>query len=315
MDTPIPNLPVTDKIILDCMDEADKLRFAKRSIETLQKFHISEPQFGSEDLKESYRLLCEYFGEKGQMDSWEVFQQQLKEDEIEDTHPFRSKIVLIKDHNNQIVSIREHNMIYLEDHIICLMSHSWIREGFRGIGLGEILRAIPVLDARKFAVDVSKSDARIIIVGEMESPPPHEVIFRINEKIIQNNGDKKILTKYEKDLLDKHIRHRYHKTFKIPIGIRYIQPDLRTTKEIDESGAKPAGQPMLLLLRRIGHENANFMSGKELRVIVMAMLEVYEYLDQRAITELSDILSSYPSDSAQVPLVNAGDYAPESMVS
>ncbi|MEW6270803.1 MAG: hypothetical protein AB1689_16090, partial [Thermodesulfobacteriota bacterium] len=88
-----------------------------------------------------------------------------------------------------------------------------------------------------------------------------------------------------------------------PRRVAYLQPDFRAAEAIDASGLAPL--PLLLLVRDVGHEARQALSGGELRTMIDALYAMYG-VHQRAgdMAPLRARLAELPAPGEKVALLD-----------
>jgi len=186
--------------------------------------------------------------------------------------------------NGEFVGVRDHTAILLENErgAIVHLSHNLVARAWRRSGIAGWLRALPVSTALEALAAAGRQlDTPVTLVGEMEHFNPSNAATGIR------------LTAYEKagyKMVDPEI-------------VDYWQPDFRDPQVIDqENGPKPI--PLCLMLRRIGREHEEFVSGAEVRQSVNALYKMYgRGFQQRDMQAVLETLCYYPSPDARIPLV------------
>ena len=161
------------------------------------------------------------------------------------------------------------------------ISHNLIAPAWRRTGLGGWLRAISVTSARTFLASIGCQDALITIVGEVEY---------IDHSHAGNIGR---LHAYEKA--------GYKKID--PAKVKYLQPDFRPSDQIDHDG-RPSPVPLCLVIRRVGNEAVDFITGTEMLEIVGSLYRMFA-LDFRPqdMECLYESLKDYPAHDEKIALI------------
>lgn len=235
--------------------------------------------------KTAFGALWEEFGAAGEMEQEEVIAERMKwhPSQMHDEAALLYAMQLIT-RNGEFVAVRDHTAILLanEPGAIVHLSHNLVAPAWRRSGVAGWLRAMPVSTAREALAAAGRPpDAPITLVGEMEHFDPSRSATEIR------------LTAYEKagyKMVD-------------PALVDYRQPDFRDPRLIDqENGPQPI--PLCLMLRRIGKEHEEFVSGAEVRQSVNALYKMYgrgfRKQDMQAVLET---LKNYPQHHARIPLV------------
>lgn len=234
--------------------------------------------------KIAFGALWEEFGEAGEMEQARVVAERMK------WHPseMRSGAALLYamqlvTRNGEFVAVRDHTAILIEGApgAVVHLSHNLVSPSWRRTGITGWLRALPVSTALEaLALAGQPIEAPITLVGEMEHFNPKSAATGIRLTAYEKAGYKMV----DPELVD------------------YWQPDFRDPKVIDqENGPKPI--PLFLMLRRIGREHEDFVSGAEVLHCVKALYKMYgqgfRECDMRVVLET---LKSYPRPEAHIPL-------------
>lgn len=277
------------------------------------------------DFDKVYAMLYEEFGAKGEIETKEVLKIRSHWNPLNPENgkpPLEYRMVILKHpprNNNtsqvlavdgqEIVGIRDHNLIYRDGFVIVHLSHSFLIEDARGRGLDTVLRAIPVMHAKSFAERLDNPAAPIILYAEQEPTPTDEEI-QAATLLCQTTGNKQ-----ELDSINMRLRRlrAYQGGSFIKIGIKGVcaQPDFSPSETITANGG-PSMVPLNGVWRFVGNESATTTSGKILRTAVSAVYDMYEAsgLDPRSIAQARDSLKNYPPDNAVIPLIAPTDHIP-----
>ena len=233
----------------------------------------------------AFGALWAEFGAAGEMEQASVIAERMK------WHPSQMcdgaalfYAMLLITHNGDFVAVRDHTAILLEKEpgVVVHLSHNLVALAWRRSGIAGWMRALPVSTALEAVAAADRPlDAPITLVGEMEHFNPSNAATGIRLTAYEKAGYKMV----DPELVD------------------YWQPDFRDPQVIDqENGPQPI--PLCLMLRRIGREQEEFVSGAEVRQCVNALYKMYgrgfRKPDMRAVLET---LCYYPSPDARIPLV------------
>ncbi|MEI8294679.1 MAG: hypothetical protein WCG66_11985 [bacterium] len=233
----------------------------------------------------AYGALWQEFGAAGEMERAEVIAERMKWNPavIHDGAALLYAMQLVT-HDGEFVAVRDHTAILLdrEPGVVVHLSHNLVAPAWRRSGIAGWMRALPVSTALEaLAASGRAANSPITLVGEMEH-------FHLG-----NAATGIRLTAYEKagyKMVD-------------PSLVDYRQPDFRDPQIIDrEHGPRPL--PLCLMLRRIGREQDNSVSGAEVRHYVNALYKMYargfRECDMRVVFES---LKTYPAPEEHIPLV------------
>lgn len=253
----------------------------------------------------AFGALWEEFGAAGEMEQEGVITERMKwhPSQMHEGSALLYAMQLIT-RRGEFVAVRDHTVILLENEpgAIVHLSHNLVAPAWRRSGIAGWLRALPISTAREtLAATGRPPNTPITLVGEMEHFNPESEATGIRLKAYEKAGYK---------MVD-------------PALVDYRQPDFRDPQIIDqENGPQPI--PLCLMLRRIGREHEEFVSGTEVRQSVNALYKMYgrgfRKQDMQAVHET---LKNYPPPHARIPLIRptsvlknpkqAGDISPLSL--
>lgn len=233
----------------------------------------------------AFGALWNEFGAAGEMERAEIIAGRMKwrPSESRDGTSLLYAMQLVTQ-NGEFVAVRDQTAILLENGpgVVVHLSHNLVAPAWRRSGIAGWMRALPVTTALEaLAASGRPHDAPITLVGEMEHFHPAHPATEIR------------LTAYEKagyKMVD-------------PAFVDYRQPDFRDPRIIDQ-GNGPRPLPLCLMLRRIGLENEDSVSGAEIRHCVNALYKMYargfRECDMQAVLET---LPHYPAPDSHIPLI------------
>jgi hypothetical protein len=233
----------------------------------------------------AFGALWEEFAAAGEMEQAGVIAKRMKwhPSQMHDEAALLYAMQLIT-RNDEFVAVRDHTAILLENEpgAIVHLSHNLVASAWRRSGIAGWLRALPVSTAREALAAAGRPiDAPVTLVGEMEHFNPSNAATEIRLTAYEKAGYKMV----SPELVD------------------YLQPDFRDPRIIDqENGPQPI--PLCLMLRRIGREQEEFVSGAEVCQVVNALYKMYgrsfRKQDMQAVFEN---LNNYPPPHTRIPLV------------
>jgi hypothetical protein len=184
----------------------------------------------------------------------------------------------------KLVAVRDHTVIVLEDRpgAVVHMSHNLVAPEWRRTGIAGWMRALPVSTAKNCLCALGRSaDSPVCLLGEMEHPDPARPASRVRLAAYEKAGFK---------MLD-------------PARVHYLQPDFRDPSEIDRTGgSRPV--PLHLMLRRVGRERENSLSGAEVLAAAHSLYKMYgEEFRARDMRVVHDSLAGYPGENETVALI------------
>jgi GNAT superfamily N-acetyltransferase len=207
----------------------------------------------------AYRRLWKEFGADGGMELAAVITSRLAWDPRRpiDGYGLRYELLAVL-RGETMVAVRDHTVIVpgqpraARAEIVVHLSHLLVEPPLRGSGLSGWLRAVPIQTARESAAAAGVPDGwRITLVAEMEHSDgvTPDVMARLR------SYERAGFTKID------------------PARVRYCQPDFRAAEMIDRTGVRPL--PFALIVRRIGRETEQRMSGAEARTLINALYTMY----------------------------------------
>jgi hypothetical protein len=207
----------------------------------------------------AYGCLWDEFGARGEMETREVIAARLA------WHPSRPIAdhallyeMLVVAQGDEILAVRDHTAIVARPRadraarVLVHLSHLLIMPRLRGSGLSGWLRALPIQTARECAeLATGRAASDVTLVAEMEPPDAGAAAVSARLRSYQRAGFTKI----------------------DPVLAPYCQPDFRTAEAIDASTVHPL--PLVLVIRRVGHEAESWLSGAEVRETVAGLYTMY----------------------------------------
>ncbi len=226
----------------------------------------------------AYARLWAEFGARQEMERRETLQLR-----FECAPRMLYEMILVR-RDGAFVAVRDHTAIMMGDQAgaVVHLSHLLVAAGARRTGLAGWLRALPIQTAREclFARGVSPR-APITLVAEMEYGEGGDPARAIRLAAYEKAGFKKI----------------------DPAVVPYHQPDFRAPEVIDATGgARPI--PLQLIVRRVGRERETAITGRELRLLVESIYDIYRVqLRAQEMAHPGLQLDQYPPDDWLLSLV------------
>jgi hypothetical protein len=233
----------------------------------------------------AFGMLWDEFGDRGEMETREVLGRRMgwASTSRESGECLRYDLLLVTK-NGEPIAVRDHTAIVIPhfSQAVVHMSHNLVLVPWRRSGIAGWLRAIPVQIARSCIKSAGlPADHPVSLVAEMEGADPGDPARTTR------------LTAYEKA--------GYWKID--PSRINYLQPDFRPPDVIDASGG-PSPVPLCLLVRRVGKESEQSISGLQVREIAEALYRMYAVEFRRQdMAPLFQSLTDYPSADSNIRLV------------
>ena len=230
----------------------------------------------------AYARLWEEFGERGELERREVLADRLTWTPARRVGGYALLYeMIVVEREDRIVALRDHTAIVgAGGSMIVHLSHALVEPEWRGKGLAAWLRALPARTARECAAAarVERSGA-LTFVAEMESPASGPTALP---------G----LRSYERAGFRKLDPHR----------VDYWQPDFRAPAEIDASELRPV--PLTLVVRRVGRESEERVTGGEIRSLVHALYAMFGvHVRPRDMQPLWKLADRLPDDDESVALI------------
>jgi GNAT superfamily N-acetyltransferase len=233
----------------------------------------------------AFGALWAEFGAAGEMEQPDVIAERMKwhPTEMRDGAALLYAMQLVT-RNGKFVAVRDHTAILLENApgAVVHLSHNLVAPAWRRSGIAGWMRALPVSTALEALATSGRAlNSLITLVGEMEHFHPSHAATGIRLTAYEKAGYKMVA----------------------PELVDYRQPDFRDPQIIDREGG-PRPLPLCLMLRGIGREQENSVSGSEVRRFVNALYKMYARgfrdCDMRVVFES---LKTYPLPDAHIPLV------------
>ncbi|MEO5970791.1 MAG: hypothetical protein ABIQ95_12765 [Bdellovibrionia bacterium] len=238
-----------------------------------------------------YKKLWEEFGAKGEIEEKSILLQRLQWDPSQFKSDYSLKYeIIVATQDGKFAAVRDSSVIIRRGatpRAIVHLSHALIDPAHRGSGMAGWLRTWPIQTVRSCFLAVGlPSDTPITLVAEME---PH----------------------LSKNIHDKGARFKSYRRagYKMidPTQVPYLQPDFRSPDIIDKNGG-PRPILLQLVMRRIGKESENTLSGSEVRETVSALYQMYgtHFRPKDMLPLWEQLRNYYPSDETRVNLIEPG---------
>jgi len=204
----------------------------------------------------AFGALWAEFGAIGEIEQADVLAFRMRWDpaRIEAGCAMRYRMMLVTS-GGRFAAVRDHTAIVLEGEsgTVVHLSHNLVAPEWRRTGLAAWMRALPVTTARNaLAAQRRSPDEPITLVGEMEHPDRLDPATLVRLTAYEKAGYKKV----------------------DPARVGYLQPDFRAHHEIDGTGG-PQPIPLGLIVRRVGREAEDVISGAEVRRIAASLYKMY----------------------------------------
>ncbi|MGB8170603.1 MAG: hypothetical protein WCF18_24075 [Chthoniobacteraceae bacterium] len=232
----------------------------------------------------AYARLWEQFGASDEIETREVLGRRLAWDAAQprDGFAMRYDLLLLRDGAGAFVAARDHTAIANGSQVVVHLSHALVDPAWRRSGLAGWLRALPLQTARTCLERAGLSpELPITLCAEMEYPDGKDEARAIRLRAYERSGYKKI----------------------DPAVIDYHQPDFRPQEVIDATGG-PRPLRFQLIVRRVGRESEEVISGAEVRAIVRRFYSMYGQESRAAdMAPLWAQLENYPAPDVRIALL------------
>lgn len=204
----------------------------------------------------AFGALWAEFGAIGEVEQASVLARRMRWDptQIQGGCAMRYRMMLVTS-GGRFAAVRDHTAIIMEEEpgVVVHLSHNLVAPDWRRTGLAAWMRALPVTTARNaLAAQHRSPDEPITLVGEMEHSDPSDPATIVRLTAYEKAGYKKV----------------------DPDRVGYVQPDFRAHQEIDSTGG-PQPIPLRLIIRRVGRERDDEISGAEVRRIATSLYKMY----------------------------------------
>ena len=262
------------------MDPADLAPGDKKSahadmsrVELHRIASADDPLFGM-----AFGALWAEFGHSGEIESAEILAGRL----LRESPDMRYEMILLTS-GGKFAAACDHTVIVRADQPGALVhiSHNLVAPHWRRTGLAGWLRALSVSSARNVLAAQGRQEFPITVIGEVEY---------LDHSHAGNVGR---LHAYEKA--------GYKKID--PARVRYFQPDFRAADQIALGGG-PVPLPLCLVIRRVGHEDVDFITGAEMRQIVASIYSIFALdFSQQVMACVYESLNDYPAPDEKIALI------------
>lgn len=260
--------------------DAKSLQRDWSDIELYRVEDTSDPNF---DI--AFGALWSEFGVIGELEQADVLGLRMLWDpaHLIDGCAMRYRMMLVTG-NGRFAGVRDHTAIVLENEpgAVVHLSHNLVAPEWRRTGLAGWLRALPITTARSvLSAQGRPLDSPITLVGEMEHPDSRDQATLVRLAAYEKAGCKKI----------------------DPARVGYLQPDFRAHHEIDIGGG-PQPIPLCLIIRKVGREKENFVTGSEVRRIARSLYKMYGTgFRPKDMEVVHASLENYPAGDEKIPLI------------
>ncbi|MBX7156961.1 MAG: hypothetical protein K1X66_01050 [Verrucomicrobiae bacterium] len=207
----------------------------------------------------AYEKLWQEFGHRNEVETRETLARRMRWDprqSFRGCHLLYQMMVFFWEQagKKEFMAVRDHTAIVCEKlsapQVVVHLSHVLVEEKWRRSGVAGWLRTLPLQTARECLKKAGLSERPITLVGEMEAWDETKLDRVIRLKAYAKAGYKMVDPK-----------------------IDYWQPDFRSSEQIDASYLQPV--PLCLMVRRVGRELEQVISGEELRSLIESLYHMY----------------------------------------
>jgi hypothetical protein len=233
--------------------------------------------------EQAYAQLWEQFGAKDEVETREVLARRLAWDPAQprDGLAMKYDLLLMRDRARRFAAVRDHTAIADTERVVVHLSHALVDLAWRRGGLAGWLRAFPIQTARACLARAGLPSVPITLAAEMEYPDLFDQARLVRLKAYERAGYRKI----------------------DPAVIDYHQPDFRSFAAIDAAGG-PVPLRFQLLVRRVGREQEDTITGGEVREIVARFYRMYaQEFRAQDMAAVWPLLERYPAPDAPIPLL------------
>lgn len=233
----------------------------------------------------AFGALWSEFGAIGEVEQADVLGLRMLWDpaQVIDGCAMRYRMMLVLS-GGKFVAVRDQTAILLEDEpgAVVHLSHLLVAPEWRRTGIAGWLRALPITTARSvLAARKRPAESPITLVGEMEHPDSAKPATQVRLAAYERAGCKKV----------------------DPSRVGYLQPDFRAHHEIDLGGG-PKPIPLCLIIRKVGREDEDFVTGAEVRRIARSLYKMYgRGFRTKDMEPLHASLENYPAPDEKIPLI------------
>lgn len=233
----------------------------------------------------AFGALWSEFGAIGEVEQASVLGLRMLWDpaQIIDGCSMRYRMMLVTS-GDKFAAVRDHTAIVLEGEpgAVVHLSHNLVAPDWRRSGLAGWLRALPITTARSvLSAQRRAADSPITLVGEMEHPDPSDQATLVRLTAYEKAGCKKV----------------------DPSRVGYLQPDFRAHHEIDLGGG-PQPIPLCLIIRKVGREQEDYVTGAEVHRIARSLYKMYgRGFRARDMQAVHSSLEDYPPSDEKIPLI------------
>ena len=253
--------------------------FDTSQVEIRRVMSLDDPLF-----EQAYTRLWEQFGAADEIETREVLGRRLAWDPAQPSEGFarRYDLLLVRDRAGNFAAVRDHTAIADARRVVVHLSHALVDPAWRRSGLAGWLRAFPIQTARACLARASfPREAPITLAAEMEYPDAGDDSRLIRLKAYERAGYRKI----------------------DPAVIDYRQPDFRPPAVIDAAGG-PVPLRFQLIVRRVGREYEETITGGEVREIVERFYRMYaQEFRAQDMAPVWPLLDGYPPPNAMIALL------------
>jgi GNAT superfamily N-acetyltransferase len=239
---------------------------------------------------EGYRILDAQFGPMNELERREVLDRWFTRGSLSPPDAAiqaRYHMLLARDARGAVVAVRDCFTAVDRgaSRVVALMSHSLVLPAHRRSGIAALLRASPVVFARRDAEAAGCKDPEILLVAEMEHVEPAAKDTVVRLMAYSRAGFRMVP----------------------PWIVPYAQPDFR---DLDAIGDEARPIPFILLVRQVGHEERASLAWDRLVAILDGLRAIHSpavRASQLVAIRAHALQRRDPKPGAEIPLIKAPD--------
>jgi hypothetical protein len=251
----------------------------------LDRFTVEEVA-SQEAFDLGYRLLDAQFGPVDELERREVLARWHARGSLSaDGARVRARyhMLLFREGDGRVAAVRDtfSAVDIVARRVVVLLSHSLVLPVARRTGIAALLRAAPVVLARRDAAAAGIADAEMVLVAEMEPVVPEEAATAVRLLSYARGGFQVVP----------------------PSSAPYAQPDFR---DVEALGIPAVPIPMALVIRQVGSEERTVLGWRELEAILDGLAAIHQHsVSPAQLPEIRRHALRYrpPGDTPPIPLL------------
>ncbi|HEY8209603.1 MAG TPA: hypothetical protein VIG99_19080 [Myxococcaceae bacterium] len=248
-------------ILMSELGEAMHGENREKVASAMRRFTVEEVT-GPEAFDAGYRLLDAQFGPVNEIERREVLERwQARGSLSAEDAPVRAHyhMLLFREPDGRVAAVRDaFSAVDRESRrVVVLLSHSLVMPEARRTGVAALLRAAPVILARRDAAAAGIAGAKTLLVAEMDPVVPGQSATVVRLLSYAQAGFRVVP----------------------PSSAPYAQPDFR---DLEALGAEAVPIPMMLVVRQVGAEARAELDWPDLEAILDGLAAIHLHSVQRA---------------------------------